>query len=127
MNKKIILIDGNNIAYRAFYALPATITTSTGTITNAVYGFTSMLIKLIEEQKPDVIICAFDSKGPTFRHDIYCDYKATRKKMPDELASQLPLIKEVLEAFNIKSIGMEGYEADDIIATISNIAKDKFD
>jgi DNA polymerase I len=127
LNKKIILIDGNNIAYRAFYALPATITTSTGTITNAVYGFTSMLIKLIEEQKPDVIICAFDSSGPTFRHDIYCDYKATRKKMPDELASQLPLIKEVLEAFNIKSIGMEGYEADDIIATISNIAKDKFD
>ncbi len=127
MNKKIILIDGNNIAYRAFYALPATITTTTGTITNAVYGFTSMLIKLIEEQKPDVIICAFDSRGPTFRHAIYCDYKATRKKMPDELASQLPLIKEVLEAFNIKSMEMEGYEADDIIATISNIAKDKFD
>jgi DNA polymerase-1 len=127
LNKKIILIDGNNIAYRAFYALPATITTTTGTITNAVYGFTSMLIKLIEEQKPDVIICAFDSRGPTFRHDIYRDYKATRKKMPDELASQLPLIKEVLEAFNIKSMEMEGYEADDIIATISNIAKDKFD
>ena len=97
MSKKIILLDGNNIAYRAFYALPATIATSTGTITNAAYGFTSMLIKLIDEQKPDVIICAFDSKGPTFRHEIYSDYKATRKKMPDELASQFPLIKEILE------------------------------
>ncbi|MCL4377058.1 MAG: hypothetical protein M1409_01550 [Actinobacteria bacterium] len=126
MGKKIVLIDGNNIAYRAFYALPPTVATSTGTITNAVYGFTTMLMKLIEDQKPDVIICAFDSKSPTFRHDIFTDYKATRKKMPDELTDQMPLIKEVLEAFNIKSMQMDGFEADDIIATISRIARNKF-
>jgi len=69
--KKIILVDSNNLAYRAFYALPITIATSTGTVTNAVFGFTSMLIKLLEDEKPDIIVCAFDSRGPTFRHDIF--------------------------------------------------------
>ncbi|MCL5071558.1 MAG: DNA polymerase I, partial [Actinobacteria bacterium] len=117
MSSKIILLDGNNIAYRAFYALPATIATSSGTITNAVFGFTSMLLKLIEEQRPDVIACAFDSRGPTFRHAIFDDYKATRKKMPDELIGQMSLIKEMLKAFDIKILEVEGYEADDIIAT----------
>ena len=127
MNSKIILLDGNNIAYRAFYALPATIATSSGTITNAVLGFTSMLLKLIEEQRPDVIACAFDSRGPTFRHDIFNDYKATRKKMPDELIGQMPLIKEVIKAFDIKILEVEGYEADDIIATLASAAPNKFD
>jgi len=126
LGSKIILLDGNNIAYRAFYALPATIATSSGTITNAVLGFTSMLLKLIEEQKPDVIVCAFDSKGPTFRHDIFNDYKATRKKMPDELIGQMPLIKEVLKAFDIKILEVESYEADDIIATLASAAPNKF-
>ncbi len=126
MSSKIILLDGNNIAYRAFYALPATIATSSGTITNAVLGFTSMLLKLIEEQRPDVIACAFDSRGPTFRHDIFNDYKATRKKMPDELIGQMPLIKEVLKAFDIKILEVMGYEADDIIATLASAAPDKF-
>lgn len=122
MSSKVILLDGNNIAYRAFYALPATISTSSGTITNAVLGFTNMLLKLIEEQRPDVITCAFDSRGPTFRHDIFNDYKATRKKMPDELIGQMPLIKEVLKAFDIKILEVEGYEADDIIATLATAA-----
>jgi DNA polymerase-1 len=117
--KKIILVDSNNIAYRAFYALPQTIATSAGTMTNAVLGFTSMILKLLEEQKPDILICAFDSKGPTFRHELFEEYKATRKKMPDELIEQMPLIKEVLESLNIATLAMEGFEADDIIATLT--------
>ncbi|MCL6087181.1 MAG: DNA polymerase I [Actinobacteria bacterium] len=127
MKKKLILIDGNNIAYRAFYALPQTIATSTGIITNAVYGFTTMVLKLIDEQKPDNIIVAFDSKMPTFRHDLFKDYKAQRKKMPDELAGQFQLIKAVLEAMSIKHIEVEGYEADDVIATLSGQLKEKFE
>jgi len=126
-SKEIILIDSNNIAYRAFYALPQTITTSTGQITNAVYGFTSMLLKLIDERNPETIICAFDSRGPTFRHEAYDAYKATRKKMPDELIGQMPLIKEVADALNIKSLEMEGYEADDIIATLAKRCRELFD
>ncbi|MEA2016348.1 MAG: DNA polymerase I [Actinomycetota bacterium] len=115
---KIVLIDGNNIAYRAFYALPDSISTSSGVITNAVLGFTNMLLKLIEEQKPDTVICAFDSKTPTFRHKMFDRYKIKRKKMPDELENQLPLIKEVLRVFNITCIERDGFEADDIIADI---------
>ncbi len=118
--KKIIIVDSNNIAYRAFYALPQTIATSSGTITNAVLGFTNMILKLLEEQKPDIILCAFDSKGPTFRHELFEEYKATRKKMPDELIGQIPLIKEVLESLNITTLAMEGFEADDIIATLTH-------
>jgi len=125
--KKIILVDSNNLAYRAFYALPITIATSTGTVTNAVFGFTSMLIKLLEDEKPDIIVCAFDSRGPTFRHDIFKEYKAKRKKMPEELSIQIPLIREVLNSLNIESLEAEGYEADDIIATIVNNVKESFD
>lgn len=125
-NKKIVLIDGNSIAYRAFYALPTSISTSTGVITNAVYGFTSMLLKIIDEINPDTIIVAFDSRTPTFRHELFVAYKAQRKKMPDELASQLSLIKEVLRAMNIGIIEKEGYEADDIIAAIAQKVKDAF-
>ena len=125
-NKKIVLIDGNSIAYRAFYALPTSISTSTGVITNAVYGFTSMLLKIIDEINPDTIIVAFDSRTPTFRHELFVAYKAQRKKMPDELASQLSLIQEVLRAMNIGIIEKEGYEADDIIAAIAQKVKDAF-
>ena len=124
--KKVILIDGNNLAYRAFYALPDTIVTSSGTITNAVFGFTSMLIKLLEEQKPDTIICAFDSKKPTFRHKIFDGYKANREKMPSELIGQVVLIKEVLRVFNIVSLEMSGYEADDILAMLAEFTRNKF-
>jgi len=124
MGKKLMLIDGNNLAYRAYYALPDSIATSSGTTTNAVLGFTSMLLKLIEEQNPDSIIAAFDSKGPTFRHDLFADYKVNRKEMPALLSGQLPLIEEVLKAFNIAVLKKEGYEADDIIATIVEKAKD---
>jgi len=126
-NNKVILIDGNNIAYRAFYAVPDSISTSSGIITNAVLGFTNMLLKLIEEQHPDTIICAFDSKVPTFRHKIFDRYKINRKKMPEDLSSQFTLIKEVLDAFNIIYLEKDGFEADDILAGIVNSIKDKFD
>jgi DNA polymerase-1 len=125
-NNKVILIDGNNIAYRAFYALPDSISTSSGIITNAVLGFTNMLLKLIEEQHPDTILCAFDSKTPTFRHKIFDRYKINRKKMPTELSSQFPLIKEVLDVFNIIYLERDGFEADDILAGIVNSIKDEF-
>lgn len=124
--QRIIIIDSNNIAYRAFYALPDTITTSSGMMTNAVLGFTNMLLKLIEDLKPDIVICAFDSKGPTFRHEMFKEYKMHRKKMPDELAHQLPLIKEVMEAFNIRCLEREGMEADDILASIVRNAASKY-
>lgn len=124
-SNRIILIDGNNIAYRAFYAIPDTISTSSGITTNAVLGFTSMLLKLIEEQKPDTIVCAFDSKMPTFRHRMFDRYKIQRKKMPEELGKQLSLIKEILDAFNIISLERDGYEADDILADIVDKLKDK--
>jgi DNA polymerase-1 len=126
MKNKLILIDGNNIAYRAFYALPQTIATSAGIMTNAVYGFTTMVLKLIEDNKPEYIIAAFDSKAPTFRHELFKEYKAQRIKMPDELILQFPLIKEVLETLNIKCIEYEGFEADDIIASLTSKLKDDF-
>jgi len=125
-NRKVILIDGNNIAYRAFYAIPENISTSSGTPTNAVLGFTSMLLRLIEDQCPDTIICAFDSKAPTFRHKMFDQYKMKRKKMPDGLSEQFPLIKEVLSAFNIVCLEKEGFEADDILADIADKVKNQF-
>ncbi|MCK5567444.1 MAG: DNA polymerase I, partial [Actinomycetia bacterium] len=126
MKEKIILIDSNNIAYRAFFALPDTITTSSGIITNAVLGFTNIILKLAEDFKPDTIICAFDSKGPTFRHKMFDQYKIHRKKMPDELIHQIPLIKQVMEAFNIACIEKEGMEADDILASLARKASGSY-
>lgn len=125
--RKVILIDGNNIAYRAFFAVPEDIATSSGTSTNAVLGFTNMLLRLIEDESPDTIICAFDSKTPTFRHKMFDQYKITRKKMPGGLSEQFPLIKEVLNAFNIACLEKEGFEADDILADIADKVKNKFD
>ncbi len=124
---KAILIDGNNIAYRAFYAIPDNIATSSGVITNAVLGFTNMLLRLIEDQNPDTIICAFDSKVPTFRHKIFTQYKMHRKKMPDELSKQFPLIKEVLDAFGIMYLEKDGFEADDILAAIAGTIRSEYD
>lgn len=126
-NKRAILIDGNNIAYRAFYAIPETVSTSSGIATNAVLGFTNMLLKLIEEENPDTIVCAFDSKKPTFRHEMFDQYKIKRKKMPSSLAEQFPLIKEVLSAFNIVCMEKDGFEADDILADLAGSLKDKFE
>lgn len=124
--KKIILIDGNSLVYRAFFALPTSLTTSSGQVTNAVYGFTSMLIKLIREEKPNVILVAFD-KGKSVRVKQYAEYKAHRPKTPDELRSQFPLVKDVLEVLKIPFFEIKGFEADDILATLAKEAEGEGD
>ena len=123
MDKRLIIIDGNSIINRAFYALPD-MTNSEGLHTNAVYGFTRMLFKIIDDYKPTHISVAFDKKAPTFRHKEYADYKAGRKKMPDELGQQLQPLKELLDAFNIHRMEMAGYEADDLIGTVAKLGAD---
>lgn len=114
---KLVLIDGNSIMNRAFYGIMGSkmLTTKDGTYTNAVYGFLAILFKLLEDVKPDYLVVAFDLKAPTARHKLYDGYKANRKGMPDELAEQMPIIKEILQAMNIDIIEMEGYEADDVL------------
>ena len=119
MNKKIVLIDGFSILFRAFYGLPS-LTNSAGEPTNAVYGFLNILFKILDDESPDLLTIAFDVSGPTFRHDMYEEYKGTRKPMPEDLISQVPLIKEVLTAMKISIVEKAGYEADDIIGTLAN-------
>ena len=118
MEKTLIIIDGNSIVNRAFYALPD-LTNKKGLHTNAIFGFTNMLFKLIDTYKPTHVSVAFDKKAPTFRHLEYKEYKAGRKKMPDELRQQMEPLKNLLDAFNINRLEIEGYEADDIIGTVS--------
>jgi len=115
---KLMVIDGNSIINRAFYGIRM-LTTRDGTPTNAVYGFLNILLKLIDEERPDALCCTFDRKAPTFRHLAYEGYKAQRKGMPDELAAQLPILKDVLAAMNIPRYEMDGWEADDLIGTIA--------
>jgi len=117
--KRLFLLDGHSLSYRAFFALPTTLATSTGQVTNAVYGFTSMLIKLLAEERPDLIAVAFDIGAPTVRLEKYAEYKAGRPETPDEFRQQLGLIVEVLETLRIPVIGVEGHEADDAIATLA--------
>ncbi|WP_010272020.1 DNA polymerase I [Paenibacillus senegalensis] len=121
---KLIVIDGNSVAYRAFYALPL-LSNSSGLHTNAVYGFTTMLLKLIEEQKPTHFLVAFDAGKATFRHKDYEQYKGGREKTPPELSEQFPILKQLLGAFGIKQFELEGYEADDIIGTLTKLADDQ--
>ncbi len=116
--KKMILIDGNAILHKAFHALPP-FHNSKGVMVNAVYGFASMLLNLLNLQKPDYIACTFDMKAKTFRHVEYADYKATRTKAPQELYDQLPLIKEMVAAFNIPIYEKEGFEADDLLGCLA--------
>ncbi len=118
----LALLDGHSLAYRAFYALPADLATSAGQVTNAVFGFTSMLIKLLDDSDPDAIAVAWDVRGPTFRKERYPEYKAQRDKPPDLFASQLPLIDEVLAALQIPQLRVGGVEADDVIATLASSA-----
>ncbi len=120
--KRIILIDGNSLVYRAFFALPTTLAISSGQVTNAVYGFTSMLIRLLREEKPDIVAVAFD-KGISYRVNDYEKYKEHRPPTPDELRSQFPLVKEVLSVLNIPVFESEGFEADDILATLARRAE----
>jgi DNA polymerase-1 len=121
---KLVIIDGNSIANRAFYALPL-LSNSSGLHTNAVYGFTTMLLRLIEEEKPTHFLVAFDAGKITFRHKDYTEYKGGRSKTPPELSEQFPLIKELLKAFQIPQFELEGYEADDIIGTLTRLADEK--
>lgn len=116
--QKFVIIDGNAIIHRAWHALPPTLMTKKGEMVNAVYGFTSILLRVLKDIKPDYIVATFDLKGPTFRNHEYAQYKATRVKKPDELYAQIPLIKEVVSAFGIPIFEKQGFEADDIIATL---------
>ncbi len=125
MNEKLLIVDGNSILNRAFYAIkgPRMLTKADGTPTNAVFGFINILNKYMEEEKPDYLAVAFDLKAKTFRHHMYEGYKADRKGMPDELAAQLPLVKQVLKAMNIEIAEVEGLEADDLIGIYSKTAE----
>jgi DNA polymerase-1 len=125
MDKKVFLaIDGNAIVHRAYHAYPDTLTTSEGRQVNAVYGFSSMLLKVLEEFNPEYIACAFDTKKPTFRHTQFPEYKAHRKPTDQSLIDQFPLVEEVLEIFNIPVLKKEGFEADDILGTFAGYVQD---
>ncbi len=116
---RVVLLDGYSLAFRAFFALPETLTTSAGQVTNAVFGFTSMLIKLEGEERPDAVIACMDKGAPQFRLDQYPEYKAGRSETPETLRQQLPLIRELLETLRIPVVELEGYEADDLLATLA--------
>ncbi len=118
MNKKIVLIDGFSILFRAFYGLPG-LTNSKGVPTNAVYGFLNILFKIIDEETPDYLTIAFDTDKPTFRHEMYDDYKGNRKPTPEELKTQIPIIKDTLKAMGISVVEKDGYEADDVIGSLA--------
>lgn len=116
--KKLILIDGNAILHRAFHALPP-LTNKDGIIVNAVYGFFSMFLKILEAQKPDFIVVCFDKKAPTFRKELYVGYQAKRPKMSEDLVPQIKFVHEVLKSAKVEIFEVDGYEADDLIGTIS--------
>ena len=122
--KHVFLVDGSGFIFRAFHALPP-MSRDDGTPTNAVFGFTNMLIKLIEDLKADHCAIIFDTARKTFRNDVYKEYKANRPPPPDELIPQFALIREAVRAFNIACIEMEGYEADDLIATYTRLAREQ--
>src|SRR5699024_8980672 len=127
MSNKLVLIDGNSILFIAFYALPL-LHNDKGVYTNAVYGFTTMLMKILEEEDPSNILVAFDAGKTTFRHETYKEYKAGRQKTPHELSEQFPIVKELLSAFDIPYYELKNYEADDIIGTLAkNAEKEKWD
>ena len=120
--EKMVLIDGNSLFNRAYYATPV-FTTKSGMPTNAVFGFIKLLFKILENDRPEYIVVAFDMKAPTFRHKMYDGYKATRKHMPDDLAVQMEPLKNLLSAMKIATCGIEGIEADDVLGKLSK----KFD
>ena len=128
MNDRLLLLDGHSLAYRAWFALPVeNFATTTGQPTNAVYGFTAMLINVLRDEKPTRVAVAFDRSEPTFRHEKYVEYKAGRTKAPDEFRSQISLIFEVLDALGIRYLSVAGFEADDIIATLATQAEQQGD
>ena len=123
MSKKLVLIDGHSILNRAFFGLPD-LTNAEGLHTNAVYGFLNIMFKILDEEKPDYFTVAFDVHAPTFRHKMFDSYKGTRKPMAEELRQQVPLIKEMLSAMGVVIVEKEGYEADDILGTISRMGEE---
>ena len=123
-DEKLMLVDGHSLAYRAFFALPNTLQTSKGELTNAVYGFTSMLLSVLEEEEPDYVIVTFD-KGPSFRLKMYEEYKAHREKMPDEMRTQMTRVRQVVEVLDIPIVELEDYEADDLLGTLSKQAAER--
>src|ERR671923_1211563 len=124
---KLLLLDGNSITYRAFFALPTDMATASGQVTNAVFGFTSMLINLLKDHRPDAIVVAFDRPERTFRHDVVEDYKAGRAEAPDILRQQMGLVRQVVEVLHVPTVELPGYEADDVIATLASRARDRGD
>ena len=121
MASKILLIDGHSILNRAYYGLPL-LTNDDGLHTNAVLGFLNIMLKVIDDEKPEYLTVAFDEHAPTFRHEMYAAYKGTRHPMPDELREQVPVMKDVLHSMGVNVISVPGLEADDIIGTVSRIA-----
>ena len=119
---RLFIIDGNSYIYRAFYAIQH-LSNSKGFSTNAIYGFTRMLLKIINKEQPEYLAIAFDRKEPTFRHKQYAEYKAHRPPMPEDLIPQIPYIKQVVESLNIPTFELAGYEADDIIGTLAKMAE----
>jgi DNA polymerase I len=124
-SSKLLILDGYSLAFRAFFALPDDLQTTDGTFTNAVYGFTSMLIKLLQEQNPDYIACCLDSAGPLQRTEDYADYKANRTEAPEKFSPQLPLIREVIRVLHIPVFELPGHEADDIISYLARTAAEE--
>ena len=123
--KKLLIVDGNSIMNRAFYGTQSSfMKNAEGLFTGALFGFMNILLKYLDEEKPEYVAVAFDVKAPTFRHKAYDGYKATRKGMPGELAMQMPIIKQILRAMRIECVELPGYEADDIIGTYSRLAKE---
>ena len=120
---KLLVLDGNSILNRAFYGVK-TLSTKDGMFTNGIFGFMNILFSLTENYKPDAVAVAFDVKHPTFRHELYKDYKGNRKGMPEELAVQLPVLKDLLVSLGYKLIECPGWEADDIIGTLAKSCKD---
>jgi DNA polymerase-1 len=124
-SKKLLVLDGHSLAFRAFYALPEDLQTTDGTYTNAVYGFTSMLIKLMQEEKPDYLAACFDAGGPLQRTEEFADYKANRTEAPSSFGPQMPLIHEVLKVLHIPVFMLEGHEADDVISFLAKFAAEQ--
>ena len=115
----LMALDGNSLAYRAFFALPEDMSNASGQATNAVYGFTTMLLSLVKDHRPDGIVVVFDRPEPTFRHEAIPEYKAQRDKAPDTLLQQLGIIRELLDTLGITWVEMPGFEGDDLIATMA--------
>ena len=120
--ERLMLLDGNGLIYRGYFALPP-LSTAKGELVNAVFGFTSILLRGFQDVRPDYVAVAFDLPGPTFRHEEYREYKATRKPMPDDLRSQFPKVREVVAALRIPVLELAGYEADDVIGTLTRQAE----